>query len=149
MAGQAPTVTDPAARVCLAAASAATTAVDYLLCAVRDGEPPNRDEIVEALADSLNVFLTAYPGDDVATVSLHNAACEVLGVDVPDYEQSALAAAEAAVERPEIRAGDKIAKALLAASHALRSYQHGNSAPDLARQTADACDAALAQMESR
>lgn len=34
--------------------------------------------------------------------------------------------------------------ALLAASQALRSYQHGNASPDLAKAIADACDAALA-----
>lgn len=34
------------------------------------------------------------------------------------------------------------------AAHALRSYQHGNSAPDLAKEIADHCDAVLAQMEA-
>ncbi|EHK56855.1 hypothetical protein [Allomesorhizobium alhagi] len=38
---------------------------------------------------------------------------------------------------------DEMKKALTAASHALRSYQYGNSAPDLAQSTADLCDAAL------
>ncbi|RUU29715.1 hypothetical protein [Mesorhizobium sp. M6A.T.Ce.TU.016.01.1.1] len=33
--------------------------------------------------------------------------------------------------------------ALKAASHALRSYQYGNSATDLAQSTADFCDEAL------
>lgn len=36
-----------------------------------------------------------------------------------------------------------LVKALKAASHALRSYQYGNSATDLARSTADLCDEAL------
>ncbi|RWO29623.1 MAG: hypothetical protein EOS10_22540 [Mesorhizobium sp.] len=34
-------------------------------------------------------------------------------------------------------------KALKAASHALRSYQYGNSATDLAQSTADFCDEVL------
>lgn len=34
-------------------------------------------------------------------------------------------------------------KLLGAASHALRSYQFGNSSPDLAATVADSCDAAL------
>lgn len=85
-----PQVPDAAARVCLAAASAATTAIDFLLCAARDGEKPNREEIVQALCDALNVFLSSYPGDDVEVISLHTAVCDVLGVDVPAYEESAL-----------------------------------------------------------
>jgi hypothetical protein len=35
---------------------------------------------------------------------------------------------------------------LRAASHALRSYQHGNSSPELAAEVADAIDAALANI---
>jgi len=35
------------------------------------------------------------------------------------------------------------------ATHALRSYQYGNSAPDFAREIADACEAVVAQMEGR
>jgi hypothetical protein len=34
-------------------------------------------------------------------------------------------------------------KLLRVASHALRSYQSGNSSPDLAQLVADSCDAAL------
>jgi hypothetical protein len=37
--------------------------------------------------------------------------------------------------------------ALAAASHALRSYQYGNSATDLAEQAANACDIALASAQ--
>ncbi len=36
---------------------------------------------------------------------------------------------------------------LQAAAQALRSYQHGNSGPDLAEEVADACDAALVRVE--
>lgn len=35
------------------------------------------------------------------------------------------------------------------ATHALRSYQYGNTAPDFAREIADACEAVLAQMKDR
>ncbi len=38
---------------------------------------------------------------------------------------------------------DKFANLLRSASHALRSYQHGNSSPDLAEETADAIDKAV------
>lgn len=38
---------------------------------------------------------------------------------------------------------------LLGASHALRSYQYGNSAPDLAEEAANAIDAALAAAEEK
>ncbi|NGO50479.1 hypothetical protein [Allomesorhizobium camelthorni] len=42
-----------------------------------------------------------------------------------------------------VNAFKEMKKALTAASHARRSYQYGNSAPDLAQSTADLCDAAL------
>jgi hypothetical protein len=42
-----------------------------------------------------------------------------------------------------------IVAALQGAILALRSYQHGNTAPDLAREMADACEAALAHPEGR
>ncbi|GJD59809.1 hypothetical protein [Methylobacterium dankookense] len=84
MTEQGPNITDPDARACLAAASAATTAIDLLLCAVRDGEAPNREEIVTALADAVNVFLRRYPGDDMETETLHGAACDFLGLDRPE-----------------------------------------------------------------
>ena len=38
---------------------------------------------------------------------------------------------------------DATAKALNAAIHALRSYQHGNASPDLAEEIADHCAAIL------
>lgn len=38
---------------------------------------------------------------------------------------------------------ERLRKALTAASHALRSYQYGNGATDLAQDVADKCDAAL------
>lgn len=38
-----------------------------------------------------------------------------------------------------------LVKLLKGASHALRSYQYGNVATDLAAEVADACDAALAR----
>jgi len=49
--------------------------------------------------------------------------------------------AELAEARAQIAAKDA---ALKAASHALRSYQYGNSATDLAEDVANRCDAALA-----
>lgn len=39
---------------------------------------------------------------------------------------------------------ERFVKVLKAAADALRSYQHGNAATELAREVADACDAALA-----
>ena len=42
-----------------------------------------------------------------------------------------------------------LVKLLGAAAMALRSYEHGNASPDLAREVADACDAALAALGSR
>lgn len=45
----------------------------------------------------------------------------------------------AALDRSDTRA------LMTAASHALRSYHHGNAAPELASEIADACDAALAK----
>jgi len=48
-----------------------------------------------------------------------------------------------------IAAAPELWQALKAASHALRSYQHGNTAPDLAAQVADFADAALAKAEGR
>ena len=44
-----------------------------------------------------------------------------------------------------IAAAPQLAGALLAASRALRSYQYGNAAPDLAKEIADAADGLLAQ----
>lgn len=38
---------------------------------------------------------------------------------------------------------------LRAASHALRSYQHGNASPDLAAEVADAVDYRIAKAEGR
>jgi len=41
---------------------------------------------------------------------------------------------------------DLIVKTLLAAAHALRSYQFGNSAPDLAQSIADNCETVRGQL---
>lgn len=43
-------------------------------------------------------------------------------------------------------AADEVTRVLTGAMHALRSYQHGNAAPDLAARTADACEALLARL---
>lgn len=48
-----------------------------------------------------------------------------------------------------IAAAPDMHKALVAAGHALRSYQFGNAATDLAREIADACEAAVAKAEGR
>lgn len=45
-----------------------------------------------------------------------------------------------------VNAHDQVIKALTAAAHALRSYEFGNSAPDLAHDIAAYCDAASKQM---
>lgn len=45
-------------------------------------------------------------------------------------------------------AHDDLVQVLWAARDALRSYQYGNSATDLAKGIADACDAALAKVEA-
>ncbi|WP_375408548.1 hypothetical protein [uncultured Methylobacterium sp.] len=88
MSEQGPNVTDPDARALIAAASAATTAIDFLLCAVRDGEAPNIEEIATALADALNLMLSAYPSpsSDDETRALHLAACGFLGLDHPSLD---------------------------------------------------------------
>jgi hypothetical protein len=39
-----------------------------------------------------------------------------------------------------VNAHELVVKALTAAAHALRSYEHGNAAPDLARAVAEYCD---------
>lgn len=44
-----------------------------------------------------------------------------------------------------IAAAPELLKLLTAASHALRSYQHGNAATDLAKGCADAIDALIAE----
>ncbi|MFG1250277.1 hypothetical protein [Xanthobacter flavus] len=41
---------------------------------------------------------------------------------------------------------EEVTRVLSGAMHALRSYQHGNSAPDLAAGIADACEALLARL---
>lgn len=48
-----------------------------------------------------------------------------------------------------ISAAPEMITALKAAHHALRSYQYGNSSPELAEQTADACAAAIAKSEGK
>lgn len=48
-----------------------------------------------------------------------------------------------------IAAAPELYKALQAASHALKSYQHGNTATDLAAGVAAFADAALARAEGR
>lgn len=45
-----------------------------------------------------------------------------------------------------VNAHAEIVKALTAAAHALRSYEYGNSAPDLAHDIAAHCDAVSKQM---
>jgi hypothetical protein len=45
---------------------------------------------------------------------------------------------------PAEAAQGEVAAALQAAIHALRSYQYGNGAPDLAEEVADRCERALA-----
>lgn len=86
--GQGPNVTDPDARALLAAASAANTALDYLLCSVRDGEPPNVEEILQALADATNCTLDRYRPDplDGEARAFHAAARAILGQAAPEDE---------------------------------------------------------------
>lgn len=45
------------------------------------------------------------------------------------------------------KAFDEMLAALGAARHALRSYQYGNGAPDLAKETADYCEKVLKEAE--
>jgi hypothetical protein len=45
-----------------------------------------------------------------------------------------------------VNARDDVIKALTAAAHALRSYEYGNSAPDLAHDIAAHCDAVSKKM---
>lgn len=46
-----------------------------------------------------------------------------------------------------IAAAPELLRALMAASNALRAYQYGNSSPDLAKEIANAADAAIAKAE--
>lgn len=48
-----------------------------------------------------------------------------------------------------VNAHDDLLSALTAAAHALRSYQYGNGAPDLAGAVAAAAEAAIAKAEGR
>lgn len=87
---QGPNVADPDARACIAAASAANTAVDYLLCAVHDGEEPNIGEIANSLADALNCLLSRYAfAMDDETRALHLAAVAFLGLTHPALDGEA------------------------------------------------------------
>jgi hypothetical protein len=60
-----------------------------------------------------------------------------------------LAQANAALIQRSAPAHPQLINTIRAAGHALRSYQHGNESPDLAREIADACEAVLTQMEGR
>lgn len=57
------------------------------------------------------------------------------------WSSSQMRQIEVAIEQDKKIAA--LIKALGAASNALRSYQYGNSATDLAQSTADFCDAAI------
>ncbi|MES0168198.1 hypothetical protein NKJ87_19785 [Mesorhizobium sp. M0027] len=58
------------------------------------------------------------------------------------WASSQLRQIEMSIEQDKKKIADLV-KALSAASRALRSYQYGNSATDLAQSTADFCDAAI------
>lgn len=60
-----------------------------------------------------------------------------------------LAQANAALIHRAATSHQQLVTTVHTAVHALRSYQHGNSAPDFAREIADACEAVLAQMDGR
>lgn len=60
-----------------------------------------------------------------------------------------LAQANAALIQRSASAHAQLITTVQTAVHALRSYQYGNAAPDLAREIADACELVLAQMEGR
>lgn len=66
------------------------------------------------------------------------------GCEVVDADGGFIAECQTA-DAPVIAAAPDLLAALIAASHALKSYQYGNSATDLAEQTANACDAAIAK----
>lgn len=59
-------------------------------------------------------------------------------------------AAQAAMEKmDELRVERQaLLDACKAASHALKSYQYGNASPDLAKEMAEYCDAAIAVAEA-
>lgn len=60
-------------------------------------------------------------------------------------QQSAVAPQGADNPGPLV-AAEEITRVLTGALHALRSYEHGNAAPDLAARIADACEALLARL---
>lgn len=68
--------------------------------------------------------------DALGAAAVH-ATRKALGIHVPDPNESPL---------------EQAVRALTAAGHALRSYQYGNSAPDLADAVAADCDAALKRL---
>ena len=63
---------------------------------------------------------------------------DTTGLGTADEDEAEL---EAMLHRANTQPG--LVKILESAKHALRSYQHCNSSPELAEEIADACDAAL------
>jgi hypothetical protein len=69
--------------------------------------------------------------------------------DVEYYGGYLVAETVAPCNQPLLSAAPDLLTVASAASHALKSYEHGNGSPDLARSCAAALDAAIAKAEGR
>jgi hypothetical protein len=67
--------------------------------------------------------------------------------NVAYYGGNLIAESVAPRNAPVLAAAPELLTAARAATHALKSYAHGNGAPDLAREVAKALDAAIAKAE--
>lgn len=76
--------------------------------------------------------------------AIWSGSCIVTGRAGPRVNQK-LARANAALIVRAVNSFDELVGMLKAATHALRSYQFGNGAPDLAESTADACEKLIAK----
>lgn len=66
---------------------------------------------------------------------------------MPDTKRHLFPAAQAAAQAAGNTTAKELLGALKAAHDALRSYQHGNSSPDLAEEIADFAEATIAKAE--
>jgi hypothetical protein len=69
------------------------------------------------------------------------------GETFEDFRATPAAEAQAAIEKANEQTSE-LARLLRGASQALRSYQYGNSSPDLAEEMANACDDTLRKVET-
>lgn len=91
--------------------------------------------------------------DNLSTFSMDGEICQfdeaVLTIN-GNEDETIVIACEGSIELADrlvryVNAHDQVVRTLSAAMHALRSYEYGNSAPDLARGIADDLQALIAQ----